>query len=226
MRHLRAKQGRKTLNFFRISFGITPPYSVLLDGNFIHVSVSFKIDIYARMKKHLGSEQFRFFVPSRVIDELVALGPSVEASLEFARIHCEVVTGDGSGTTPTDEIISLVGETNRSKYLVATQEDTLRDHLRNVPGVPLFHIQRTVLLLEAPSSSSKHISAHQEAKKLKGFSSTEMETFKNARKVKMQERAEKRRNDGVAGGPKKQIAKGPNPLSCLKKKKERFVFAT
>ena len=40
MRLKRGKEGRKTLQFYRLNFGIAAPYSVLLDGNFIHAATS------------------------------------------------------------------------------------------------------------------------------------------------------------------------------------------
>lgn len=220
MRHLRAKQGRKTLAYFRISFGIAPPYSILVDGNFIHTACSFKIDILARIKKHVG-DKFQLFVPSTVIAELKALGKAFEAALEFAQTHCEVVRIDklSSFETPNEEIKALIGKTNASKYFVATQEAELRDYLRKLPGIPLLHIQRTVLLLESPSSSSRHVSTNAEADKIRKFGGAESETLEIARKVRLQDRADKRRQDGMAStAPKKQKAKGPNPLSVLKKK--------
>jgi U3 small nucleolar RNA-associated protein 23 len=222
MRHLRAKQGRKTLAYFRISFGIAPPYSVLVDGNFIHTACSFKIDILARIKKHIG-DKFQLFVPSSVVAELKALGKAFEPALEFVQTYCEVAKGDGGVfETPNEEIKALIGKTNASKYLVATQESELRDYLRsNIPGVPLLHIQRTVLLLESPSSNSRHASSSAESDKVKKFAAAEAETLAVARKVRLQERAEKRRQDGQAAAvPKKTKAKGPNPLSCMKKKTE------
>lgn len=219
MRHLRAKQGRKTLAYFRISFAIAPPYSVLVDGNFIHTACSFKIDIMARIKKHIG-DKFQLYVPSSVVAELKALGKAFEPALEFLQTYCEVVKGPGGPfETPNDEIKALVGKTNSYKYIVATQESDCRDYLRKIPGVPLLHIQRTVLLLESPSSNSRHVSTNAEADKVKKFAGAESEILEIARKVRLQDRAEKRRSDGMAStAPKKLKAKGPNPLSCIKKK--------
>ena len=84
------------------------------------------------------------------------------------------------------------------------------------------HIQRTVLLLESPSSSSRHVSHREEAAKLKGSKVGEdAAVLALARKVRLGDRAEKRRSDGASGGgPRKEKAKGPNPLSCMKKKKK------
>jgi U3 small nucleolar RNA-associated protein 23 len=224
MRHLRAKQGRKTLNYFRLTFGIAPPYAVLLDGNFIHAATSHKIDIFARVKKHLAGEKFTFFVPACVIMELRALGAPVEGALEFAQAHCEILDhSTDDAVTPTEAIKAIIGSTNPRKFFVATQEDALRDHLRSIPtGVPLMHIQRTVLLLETPSAAARHKGNKDESAKLRGDATMAdaNEAIALAKKIRLQERSEKRRIDGAKTTvPKKEKAKGPNPLSCMKKKK-------
>jgi U3 small nucleolar RNA-associated protein 23 len=221
MRHLRAKQGRKTLNYFRIHFGISAPFSVILDGNFIHLATSHKIDIKGRISKHLQGEKFTLFVPLCVLAELEAIGAPVVAALEFARVHCETIRDPASNTmTPTDAIKKIVGTSNLLKYIIATQEDDLRSHLRSIAGVPLLHIQRTILLLEGPSTSSRNQGSRVEAAKLTDFSVVEQEEMRLAKKLRLLERAEKRRADGAASTiiPRKLKAKGPNPLSCMRKK--------
>lgn len=230
MRHLRAKQGRKTLAYYRISFGIAPPYSVLLDGNFIHAATRHHIDLHARIRKQLNGEAYVLLVPSCVVEELEQLGAPVAAALAFARNHCDLLDAPkrDDAETCTEVIKSLVGAANARKFFVATQEEELRSHLRGMPGVPLMHIQRTVLLLESPSSSSRQQSGRAEAQKQIGVSGAEVETFALARRVRQAERAKKRREDGergaalaMRGGRRgKPAAKGPNPLSVKKKKKK------
>ena len=102
MRHLRAKQGRKTLNYYRIAFGINAPYSVLLDGNFIHVATRFHIDIHARIRKQLGGAAYVLYVPSCVVDEL-------EDGLQKQWYIPEITATDFKDCLEADEIL-LSGE--------------------------------------------------------------------------------------------------------------------
>ena len=53
LHHTCPPSGRKTLQFYRINFGIASPYSCVLDGNFIHAAVSQKIDLRARLAKQV-----------------------------------------------------------------------------------------------------------------------------------------------------------------------------
>ena len=43
MRHGRAKAARRTLRFFQLNAGIKPPYTVLIDGNFLAASIRQKV---------------------------------------------------------------------------------------------------------------------------------------------------------------------------------------
>lgn len=48
-------------------------------------------------------------------------------------------------------MISRLGEKNKHRYVVATQSHPLRVKLRSVPGTPIVHINRSVVVLEPPS---------------------------------------------------------------------------
>ena len=54
MRVQRNKANRKTLTFFRLLFGVHPPYRVLLDGNFVATVVRLKMEWRRLLPKLLG----------------------------------------------------------------------------------------------------------------------------------------------------------------------------
>jgi len=110
----RAKEARRTLRLFRLGFGVTPPFSVLLDGNALHASLSAKIDLTHRLKKVLQGQAFSLYVPECVLRELRDLGERTAAALAFAEQHCQVVaTGGqpeaGGDSNVSDGISALVG---------------------------------------------------------------------------------------------------------------------
>jgi U3 small nucleolar RNA-associated protein 23 len=52
------------------------------------------------------------------------------------------------------------GESNKHRYVVATQSQPLRVSLRAVPGVPIVHVNRAVMILEPASDATlraKHL---------------------------------------------------------------------
>ena len=46
------------------------------------------------------------------------------------------------------------GESNKHRYVVATQSHPLRISLRAVPGVPIVHVKRAVMILEPASDAT------------------------------------------------------------------------
>uniref|UniRef100_A0A7S2B5Q5 UTP23 sensor motif region domain-containing protein n=1 Tax=Octactis speculum TaxID=3111310 RepID=A0A7S2B5Q5_9STRA len=216
MRLLRGKKARKTLAFFRLNFGISPPYRVLLDGNFIHECTSYKIDILARLGKQLGGEKFMLYVPSCVISELEMLGTNMKPALTFALENCEVVACD-SAESCSAGILGLIGEKNAEGYLVASQDEDLRCELRAIPGVPLMFIKRTVLILESTGHASKTATVQMETKKV-AVVGDESKAMGLVRQIREEAKSAQRlRVEGHSQRPKKR-AKGANPLSCKKKK--------
>ena len=49
---------------------------------------------------------------------------------------------------------AYVGESNKHRYVVASQSQPLRSKLRTVAGTPLVHITRSVMVLEPPSDAT------------------------------------------------------------------------
>jgi U3 small nucleolar RNA-associated protein 23 len=50
--------------------------------------------------------------------------------------------------------IAGAGDTNRHRYVIASQSQPLRSRLRAVPGVPIVHVNRSVMILEPPSDAT------------------------------------------------------------------------
>ena len=47
-----------------------------------------------------------------------------------------------------------LGDSNKHRYVVATQSLTLRGRLRAIPAVPLVHVTRSVMILEPPTDAT------------------------------------------------------------------------
>lgn len=58
---------------------------------------------------------------------------------------------------PSQDLITVPahqGDTNKHRYVVATQSQSLRNGLRIIPAVPVIHINRAVMVLEPPSEAT------------------------------------------------------------------------
>jgi len=128
--------------------------------------------------------------------------PGVDLAKSFERRMCnhrEPIPGD-------DCLMSVVGDTNKHRYVIATQSQPLRIKLRSIPAVPIVHVNRSVMVLEPPSDATmktkeaaEEQALHPSAPDLALISSTS--TVEPLRK-------------------KKKGPKGPNPMSMKKKKKK------
>jgi len=132
--------------------------------------------------------------------------PAVDLAKSFERRKCnhkEAIPGD-------ECIAAVVGETNKHRYVVATQSHTLRVNLRAVPGVPIVHVNRAVMILEPASDATLRSKHHAEQDAL-GPSTSERAILNAA--TPQVERVQKKNR-----GPK-----GPNPLSVKKKVRKQSV---
>lgn len=58
-------------------------------------------------------------------------------------------------------LISILtsGDKNKHRYVIATQSQLLRNHLRTIPAVPIVHIKKSVMILEPPSETTLSVKA-------------------------------------------------------------------
>ncbi|THH20248.1 hypothetical protein EW146_g1096 [Bondarzewia mesenterica] len=193
------------MSLYSLSFGFRQPYQVLVDSEMCKTAVSQKLDF----NKQLGivlQGTVKPMITQCCIHELYLQGKSLQPAVDLAKTferrkcnHKEAIPGD-------DCLTSVIGDTNKHRYVVATQSHPLRVKLRSIPGVPILHINRSVMILEPPSDTTlraKQLAEQQslapstsESAKLKAAAPPQPEPLKKKKK-----------------GPK-----GPNPLSVKKKK--------
>ncbi|KIY72135.1 Fcf1-domain-containing protein [Cylindrobasidium torrendii FP15055 ss-10] len=201
MRQKRAKTYKKLMALYCQNFGFRQPYQVLIDSELCKHSVSSQVDIVKQLKQVLQGE-VKPMITQCCIHELYLQGKANQGAVDLAKMferrkcnHREAIPGD-------DCLKSVVGETNKHRYIIATQSQPLRSKLRAIPGVPLVHINRSVMVLEPPSDVT--LSAKETAEE-KALHPSAQDL---ALVPKSDEPPKKKRK-----GPK-----GPNPLSVKKKK--------
>jgi U3 small nucleolar RNA-associated protein 23 len=148
---------------------------------------------------------------------------AVIASKRFERRRCRHVEPVSSAQC----IKEIIDKDNPHNYCIASQDADLRKFLRSVPGVPLIHINRSVVVLEPPSKATKNKIAGLE--KAKTLPNEKELSFMMKKKKEMKEQQKKAETPGENGEAAKEAAskkrkrkgpKQPNPLSMKKKKKQ------
>jgi U3 small nucleolar RNA-associated protein 23 len=141
-----------------------------------------------------------------------------------------VMASSSSGTPQESDSKQHTRHEPQQKYMLASQDEELLDVVRHLGSVPVIRLANgTVLLLEQPSKSANQHAIQSERHK---WTSSVM-TEKERDLVKLfneEEKQQKRQNTTSTAAPtdrnpynnqrRKPKAKGPNPLSCRKKKKD------
>lgn len=191
------------MSLYCLHFGFRQPYQVLVDSEMCKEAISSHLDLPKQLATVLQGN-IKPMITQCCIHELYLQGrtqqPAVDLAKSFERRKCnhrEAIPGD-------ECLISVVGDTNKHRYVIATQSQPLRSKLRKIAGIPLIHINRSVVVLEPPSDATLEKKENEEEQAL---------LVPETEKAKLPAAA-------PAEPPKKKRKgpKGPNPLSVKKKK--------
>ncbi|KAG5644727.1 hypothetical protein DXG03_007856 [Asterophora parasitica] len=203
MRQKRAKAYRKLMSLYSMTFGFRQPYQVLVDAEMCKAAIDHKIELVKQLTSVLQGE-VKPMVTQCCIHELYIQGKSQQPAVDLAKTferrkcnHREAIPGD-------ECLTSVVGPTNKHRYVIATQSQPLRVKLRNIPAVPIVHVNRTVMVLEPPSDLTLETKKAMEEKTLLPTAS-DMTLVGSSTSTELPKK-------------KKRGPKGPNPLSVKKKK--------
>jgi U3 small nucleolar RNA-associated protein 23 len=150
----RQKQNKRNMNIYTHSFGFRQPYQVIVDGNFIHVCRTTGKKLDEILPLYLGGPA-RIMTTYCVYAELRKLGPEMRPSAALAKKLEKRRCTHSPAVTAKECITELLGNENKFRYCVATQDQDLRIHLRKIPGVPLIYINKSVTILEPVSKATQ-----------------------------------------------------------------------
>lgn len=152
--------------FFQYNTALTPPYSVLVDTNFLSHTIQRKLEVVPTMMDCLYAKCIPV-ITDCVLAELEKLGPKYRLALriakdpKFERIKC-----DHKGTYADDCLVDRV--IKHRVYIVATNDRDLKRRIRyrprlctsivgtktnnfsnrKVPGVPIMSVARGKYVIE------------------------------------------------------------------------------
>lgn len=165
MRHKRQKAYKKLLGFYALHFHFRSPLQILLTPAFIQSAHHAGYDLGSLLQKTVQDE-VRILVSQCSMQEIYDSkdqGLIAEAK-RWERRRCGHVPPD---TKSTEECtLELLGSKNKFRYLLGSNDDQLRAKARAIPGVPILHFNRGVLVFENVSGSTKDAVEQTEREKL------------------------------------------------------------
>lgn len=210
----RQKLAKKTISFYKYNFSFREPFQILFDGTFCQAALTNKIQIKEQMPKYLMGE-VQLCTTSCALKELETLGKDLYgAKLILQRFQTRRCPHFKEPVPASDCLQSMLGETNPHNYFVATQDRSLTEGLKKIPGVPLLYIIHNTIVLDKPCQTSlDHVRAVQLGELVSPAQQQSIRSLKEVQGIDQK--------DGERQGKKrKRKQSNPNPLSCLKKKKK------
>ncbi|MCJ1366658.1 rRNA-processing protein fcf1 [Acarospora aff. strigata] len=132
--------------FFQYNTALVPPYSVLIDTNFLSHTVQHKLELLPTMMDCLYAKCIPI-ITDCVMAELEKLGQKYRIALRIARDErWERLRCDHKGVYADDCIVDRVMK--HKVYIVATNDRDLKRRIRKIPGVPIMSVARGKYVIE------------------------------------------------------------------------------
>merc|ERR1719183_2507026 len=126
--------------FFAYNTNLKPPFQVLLDTNFINMSIQMKLDIFQASMECLLAKCVPC-ITDCVMGELEKMGSRYRLALRLAKDpRFQRLTCCHKGTYADDCIHDRV--VAHKCYIVGTNDKGLKRRIRKVPGVPIISVAR------------------------------------------------------------------------------------
>ncbi|KAL7272851.1 rRNA-processing protein fcf1 [Rhizina undulata] len=140
--------------FFQFNEALRPPYSVLVDTNFINFSIQKKLELIQAMMDCLYAKATPV-ITDCVMAELEKLGPKYRIALRIARDpRFERLKCDHKGTYADDCIVNRIMQ--HKIYIVATNDKDLKRRIRKIPGVPIMTCGTGKYVIERLPDAPEH----------------------------------------------------------------------
>lgn len=211
MRQKRAKSYKKQINIYLHTFKFREPFQTIVDDELVLTCVKASFDIVKGLNRTIQAET-KPMITQCCMQALYLTDnqAAIDLAKTFERRRCN--HPPKSPEAPADCIRSIVDidGTNKHRYIVASQSTSLRRKLRRVPGVPLVFMNRSVMVMEPASDSTKRAAVLSEQAKLKaGLNDSKVGYVEQHKEETVAEEQPKKKRKGPSE---------PNPLSIKKKK--------
>jgi U3 small nucleolar RNA-associated protein 23 len=112
--------------------------------------------------------------------------------------------------------------TNKHRYVIASQDGDIRAYMRQIPGVPLIYINRSVMIMEPMAETTGDVRMKEERSKFRAGLKTRLSATMPSKRARDEDEEVDTLNPSeevTSPQKRKKGLKGPNPLSMLKPKK-------
>lgn len=215
MKIRRHKHTKRVLKYYRANFSFdTKLFNVLIDGTFANEALNCKINIAEQLPKFFDVKEnkCKLWTTKCAIHETEILGKPTRGAMLILKQYQVAECKHKRNFVSSEKCFkNLISESGDTKYIVATQSESLKEIVRGVPGTPLMIISHNAINLEKPSEKTNNLVN----KKLESKLVPKYDEMKAIRELKKKLKEQKPQVKRVH---RKKKAKHPNPLSCKKKK--------
>lgn len=216
MRQKRAKAYEKLMTNYERYFNFRKPYQILIDDEFSINLFRANLDPQKQLDMVMRGP-CKIMITQCAIHALYLKGKDFQPVVDLTKTYERRKCNHKEPKEVNECIKDVVGDSNKHRYIIASTNNTLRRNLHRVPGVPILHYNRMVIVLEPPS-------------KVTNDKISELEGQKISQSLVEKDVLAKEDGEGnISGGDEKQLQqppkrkrkgpKGPNPLSAKKKSK-------
>ncbi|KAI6781029.1 rRNA-processing protein-like protein [Emericellopsis cladophorae] len=174
MRGKRAKQYRKLMEQYSQTFGFREPYQVI---GMIKDTCRFKMELTPALERTVRGK-VKPMITQCEIRKLYAqskepgMSEAIEVAKTLERRRCGHHPDEYPDPLPTDECLTSVVDpkssgANKHRYVVASQDEGVRQVLRTVKGTPQIYVNRSVMILEPMPPESAQLRSKEEIQKLR-----------------------------------------------------------
>ncbi|WVW80664.1 hypothetical protein I302_102650 [Kwoniella bestiolae CBS 10118] len=213
MRQKRAKTYKRVMALYVQTFGFRHPFQILVSHDILLESSKSSMDI-VKILGDVVQGECKPMITQCCMEALYALGKDHQQVTNLAKTFERRRCNHRTAIEGNECLKDVIGQTNKHRYVLASQSLALRTSLEPVPGLPIIHFNRTgVLVLSPPSTATiREKNKGEEARRLDGL--REMEGVVDGENVVGA-------NTPSQVGAGRRKVKGVNPLSVKKKKKVR-----
>jgi U3 small nucleolar RNA-associated protein 23 len=200
---------------------------------FLNTPICRRGDAKEEVSKLLGDPS-RVFTTKCVMHELRGLGKDYITTRQACKRYALHKCGHEDPVSAAQCLAEQVVDGNHEHFFIATQDRALQRQVINLPGGAVLFTSVNGIHIETPSEAQKR---HVQAKEVTGVGFLPLSTKKKVRKdgsdgfedeegsSSGEEKEAQRQRPPTGGKFRRNIAKGPNPLSMQKKKKKRVDTA-